>query len=260
MPRPKEVLKRRAWLHRTQPFSHIVARDVFTADFYSELVAHYHEILARGLHQGPTATAGRFARSIVGYDAYGIGFNASTIGPLAFFGSLGWHDMLCGLFNVKATGHINLGAHHHAVGSASGYIHNDFNPTWFPRKDDAGIAFPDPRRCAYKTGAGPLASADKVEIVRAVAMIYFLANDHWVEGDGGETGLFDSAYTSVMAPYLRVPPENNSILLFECTPSSYHAFLHNPGRNRNSIIMWTHRLKSDAISRWPAAALEAWIT
>jgi hypothetical protein len=98
----------------------------------------------------------------------------------------------------------------------------------------------------------------KVQVVRAVAMIFYVANGSWTEGDGGETGLFQSARQSLREPTARIPPEDNSILLFECTPTSYHTFLQNTRRERNSVIMWLHRTKNDAFSRWPEHSLEYW--
>ena len=258
MTNPSDVLTDRAWLRRTKPFPHIVARSIFTDTFYDTLEAEFSDILDRGLCEGQSPRRGMFARSIAGYDAYGVGFDEATGGAFSFFGSSSWHHLMSRLFDVKGTGYVNLGAHHHAIGSASGFIHNDFNPTWFPVNCSDQVAYPNPRLCSYKTGEGPLPATRKVEVVRAVAMIFFLANGNWVEGDGGETGLFDSPTVRQSDAYIRIPPENNSVLLFECTPRSYHAFLHNPGRARNSIIMWIHRSKTDALAHWPAESLEHW--
>ena len=89
-----------------------------------------------------------------------------------------------------------------------------------------------------------------------MAMLFYLCNEGWQEGDGGETGLFESVNS--IEPCITVAPRNNSILFFECTPRSYHSFLANPGLERNSIIMWVHRTMQDAISRWPGDRLERW--
>jgi hypothetical protein len=169
-----------------------------------------------------------------------------------------WHDLLASLFDVVASGHVNLGAHHHQIGSANGWIHNDFNPVWFPSGYAGRPCFPDHERCRYQSGAGSLAAEEKVEVVRAVAMIFYLLNGGWVERDGGETALFQSAKSAIDRPDARIPPLNNSILVFECTPGSYHAFLQNPGRPRNSVIMWIHRSMDDAMARWRATDLQRW--
>lgn len=70
-----DILANRAWLHRSWPFPHFVARDVFMSDFYSALAAQLHTILGRGLSETPGR--GQFSRSIPGYDAYGIGVDQS---------------------------------------------------------------------------------------------------------------------------------------------------------------------------------------
>jgi hypothetical protein len=253
---PAEVIQNRMWSRHEQPFLHIRARKVFSRDFYIALALELRNVLRRGLSEVPTPT--RFSRSIPGYDAYGIGFNETLQGCLSIFVSEKWHDLIAGLFGVKGTGHINVGAHHHRIASADGTIHNDFNPAWFPIISERRVQCPKHQLCAYKTGVGSLPQSQKVEVVRAVAMIYYLANDDWVEGDGGETGLFDSPKAEVGQAQVRVPPENNSILLFECTPHSFHAFMANPVRPRNSIIMWVHSSKEDALLRWREEDLERW--
>jgi hypothetical protein len=258
MVRLADILANRTWLRRNEPFFHVLARDVFTQRFYASVASEYMQILGRRLYEGANGHGEKFSRSIAGYDAYGMGFNQSIKGSLAVFSSPEWQGLMAGLFEVAATGHINVGAHHHVLGSASGWIHNDFNPVWFPRDSNGPIRYPDHRLCAYKTGAGPLPASKKIQVVRAVAMIFYLANDGWIEGDGGETGLYDSRTASAADAHTRVQPYNNSILLFECTPDSYHTFLANPRRARNSIIMWIHHSKEDAIARWPEHELETW--
>jgi Rps23 Pro-64 3,4-dihydroxylase Tpa1-like proline 4-hydroxylase len=79
-------------------------------------------------------------------------------------------------------------------------------------------------------------------------MIYFLDNPNWQRGAGGETGLYAGAYDDVHDPAVAMPPINNSLLLFKCSPRSYHSFISNRQFERNSVIAWYHR---------PRAAVEA---
>lgn len=242
------------WSRQEWPFPYITAKNVFTNEFYRCLALQFHLILQFGLSEKPAH--GRFFR-MVSYDAYGMAFDSSLAGCLTVFTSPTWHDLITGLFGVKGTGHLYIGAHHHTPGSSTGGIHNDFNPAWFPVDGVGRIRFPDHGRCAYTTGAGLLSDSEKALVVRAVAMIFYLDNDGWISGDGGETGLFETK-KPLKGPSARIAPENNSILLFECTPCSYHAFLSNPGRARNSIIAWAHRTKEDALTRWRESDLEKW--
>jgi hypothetical protein len=248
-----DVLAHRMWLRRERPFPHIVARDVFEPAFYGALESHVRQILQDRIIQ---SSAGD--RSIPGYDAYGIGFDESLPDPLGVFLSNDVRDMLCGLFDVEPTPYVFAGIHHHASGSQDGFVHSDYNPVWFPRAPNGRVRCPDQEVCAYKTGEGSLPAAAKVEVVRAVALIFFLLNGGWRSGDGGETGLFADRGASVREPVLRCPPENNSLVMFECTPESFHAFLGGNRRPRTSVIMWVHRAREDAVATYGEDRLERW--
>ena len=256
--KPHEVITRRAWLRRAWPFPHIVARDVFVHEFYSELAVQLGGILARGLTDAPTGSG--FARGMSGYDAYGISITKELGEPLSLFVSAGWRDLMSDLFGIGRTPYVFAGAHHHTPCSADGFIHNDFNPVWFPRAaaQDA-IQVPDAGACDFKTGAGSFSAQEKVQTVRGAVVIFYLLNDGWQQGDGGETGLFRGPDDPHSAPAARCLPENNSLVAFECTPQSYHAFLASR-RPRTSVIMWVHRMPGEAFERHGEERLERWQT
>jgi len=256
MPELGDVLESREWLRRASPFPHVIARNVFRPDFYGELAAQVRALLDLGLSETPDGR--RFSRNIPGYDAYGIGFRAPTEGPAALFLTPAWRDMLAAAFSVGRTPYVFAGAHHHTPGSRNGFVHNDFNPVWFPHANGDGIRAPDQDVCSYKTGSGTLADGEKVEVVRGVALIFYLLNDGWRPDDGGETGLFDSATCDVSHAAVRCAPENNTLVAFECTPRSFHTFLHNPRRPRTTIIMWIHRPLEEAVAKFGASLLERW--
>ena len=249
------VLANRAWLRQAYPFPHITAQGVFTADFYRALADQMTGILSRGLSEAPCRH--RFSRSIPGYDSYGIGFHRPLEGPLSIFLTASWRDMLARLFKVEITPYVFAGAHHHTPGSQNGFIHNDFNPTWFVRAGEQEIQTPDPE-CSYRNGSGRFDQASKIEVVRGAVMIFFLLNDGWRPGDGGETALFSSAASPITDPAIRCPPENNSLVAFECTPHSFHTFLQNTRLPRTSIIMWVHRPLEEAAEKYGRDRLERW--
>ena len=251
----ESILESRTWLRRQRPFPHVLAREVFTPDFYRDLEEQLRSIFAAGLSEVPDRS--RFARNIPGYDAYATGFDAqSTGGPIAVFLSPAWCDLVCGLFGVERTPYVYAGAHHHPAGSPSGFVHNDYNPVWFVRSRDGRIRSPDPTLCAYRTGQGSLPDSEKIQMVRGVTVMFYLMNNGWRQGDGGETGLFCSACDP--APDVTCPPINNSLIAFECTPRSFHTYLTNPSRPRTSIIMWTHRSMADADLAHGINRLERW--
>jgi 2OG-Fe(II) oxygenase superfamily len=252
----EDVLSNRTWLRRQRPFPHVVGDNVFREGFYAALAEQLGDILDRRIRK-PLAS-GPSLRSIPGYDAYGLGFDRAQGGALSLFHTTAWRDLLCGLFEIKATPYVFAGAHYHAAGSQDGFIHNDCNPVWFPVAGSEEIQIPNYAICDYKTGAGPLDSAGKVQVVRGVAMIFYVLNDDWRPGDGGETGLYDSKDSDIGSPIARCCPVNNTLVAFECTPSSFHTFISNQRSPRISIIMWVHRSLEDALERFGADRLERW--
>lgn len=254
---PKDVLSNRAWLSRQRPFPHVVADNVFREDFYVALASQLAEILDRRIRN--PAPSGQPLRQIPGYDAYGFGFDKGGRGALSLFHTAAWRDLLCGLFGINSTPYVFAGAHYHEIGSRDGFIHNDYNPVWFPVARSQQIQIPDYVICDYKTGAGSLESADKIQVVRGVAMIFYILNDGWQPGDGGETGLYYSKQADARFPIARCSPVNNSLIAFECTPSSFHSFISNRRSPRISIIMWTHRSLEDAVAKYGRDRLEHWV-
>lgn len=235
------------WVRHNFPFPFLQARRVFPQNQYNELAD-----AVKGLIDG-----GTMQRSMAGYDALGCGITPTSPSPLPMFCDVPWRDWQSNLFNVSLTPYVSAGIHHHLTGSKSGFIHNDFNPVWFPKAtSDIQIARED--ICTYKFGDGTLADSEKIRVVRGVVMIFYLLNDNWKIGDGGATGLYTSKNSPVRQPVQRCRPVNNSMIMFECTPNSWHTFLSNIVAPRTSIIMWTHRPYDEAISIYGEENLEQW--
>jgi 2OG-Fe(II) oxygenase superfamily len=249
-----ELLANRRWWRHSQPFPHFCARDVLKPEVYLAVEQAFRAVLARGLDEG--VNPNRLSRSARGYDAYAYHFPPNLSGPLALFLSSAWHKLLAAVAGVEATGDVDGGLHYHAVGSGSGRVHNDLNPGYFvaqPRTD--GINPSRPAVCSYHRGS-TRTRAEVLRRVRAVAMIFYLANEPWRAGDGGETALY--AGVDRRTPSALVPPINNSLVLFECTPYSYHTFVQNRRWPRSSIILWLHRTWSAAIGRWGKNSIVLW--
>jgi hypothetical protein len=240
------VLASRRWLRRSWPFEHIVAQHVFVADVYYQLEAAYHDALTRA--------GGR--AYLEAHDISGTTMTEELAPSFQPLTTREWHDLLASLVGVEATGHVACGLHHHEVGSADGFPHNDLNPGWFADDPEAdAIEFAQPNVVSYTTGATGAQAVQPRETVRAVAALYYLANADWRAGDGGATGLYRTQADPPRRPALIVPPLNNSLLVFECTPTSWHGFISNRRHPRNTIIMWLHRRKENAVERWGADAI-----
>jgi hypothetical protein len=251
------IINQRRWQYCARPFPHFVAYDVFNRHFYSELDTAFGELLGRGLSEGKES--GRFSRSISDYDAYAVTFDYGMLPAFQVFISREWHDMLAQLAAIPATGEVSGGFHHHLPGSRSGEIHNDLNPGWFVDSVDIGqLNLSRSDLCDYNTGAVNGSGVQVHESIRALAVLFYLHNDPWREGDGGETGLYEYRRQSVLEPSKAVPPVNNSLLVFECRPNSFHSFIQNRRAARNSMIMWLHRPKRDVVQRWGEEAIIGW--
>jgi hypothetical protein len=230
---------------------------VFTESAYRQFELAFQERLNEGESSVPANE--RFNRDMKGYDAAGISFSPSVSWPFKFFFSRPWHNLLVDLFSVTSTGHVSGGLHHHSIGSASGWVHNDLNPGWFVEyesQDDLIISHRE--ICNYGTGTTSLNGTVTTEVVRAVAVLFYLNNAPWCQGDGGTTGLYQSKADNINCPTVVVPPQNNSLLAFECTPYSFHSFLSNRVHPRNSLNMWLHCPKEQAVARWGDQALVYW--
>lgn len=244
-----DVLAHRRWVRRRAPFPHVVATNVFVADFYDELDREFRRIFA----DHPEA----FQRNMAGYDASGTDLGRYRDGPLGLFVSRPWHDMIAAVAGVDATGDVSANLHHHDPGGASGWPHNDLNPGWFADPSPAAEEVRLTREAGvdYHRGARPNGVAAH-ETIRAVSLLFYLANPPWQAGDGGETGLYRSG--ADRSPAATVAPVNNSLVLFECTPYSWHGFVSNRRHPRNSVVMWLHRRKSEVEQRWGDASIVYW--
>jgi hypothetical protein len=252
----EELLSSRRWGFRRDPFPHFLVQNVFREAVYSQLVAEFQQVLRRGFSE--SVDPDKFSL-VTGYDAYAVGFRSDPTHPFRIFVSRWWHDLIAKVTGVTATGDIRGGLHHHVPGSTNGAIHNDLNPGWFvdaPNED--GINVSNGALCSYHYGTTTNTALKPRESVRAVAVLLYLNNPTWAPGDGGETGLYHGADVPVEKPAVAIPPINNSMLVFECTPFSYHAFLSNLHHPRNSVIMWLHRPAFEAAGLWGDRKIVKW--
>jgi hypothetical protein len=244
-----DMLVHARWSRRTYPFPHLVVEQVFVDAVYRQIVAAFLETLP-GRPRDKRDTQ-RMTYHGENFDAYIMPFTPSLHGALSVFISKAWVDLLARATGVNVTNDVNGALHCHATGSRDGFIHKDLSSCWFvdnPRAD--GVNVSDNAVCNYRTGKTSAAGTVARERVRAVAMIFYLGNALWSVGDGGETGLYRSRHDAVGRPAATVPPVNNSMLVFECTPRSYHSFINNRRNPRSSIALWLHQPKADAVAKW----------
>jgi hypothetical protein len=235
------VLQNEYWPVYHTPFPHILKLRVFTESFYNCLDNAVRELVSRCLSERPDRN--RLSRSIPGYDAY-----CAAVPPRScfqiFFSNL-WRELLSRPFGAPVTQQVSCYIHHHPAGSANGSVHNDLNP---------GPEAPNSGRGESQLLRAPLES----QTVRTIAMIYYVGNEPWAPGYGGATGLYFGQNDAVDDPAKVVPPINNCLLVFECTPKSFHSFISNKVQPRNCIVLWLHRPRADAVLRWGEKAIVKW--
>jgi LPS sulfotransferase NodH len=241
-------LASRRWWVCTTPFRHLRADRVFGPELYEWMAADFRDRLGQGL----------FARDLPGYDAAALTVTAANAGAFSIFASPGWRDLIAAILAPDSTREVNVSLHHHAVGSLSGAPHNDLNPGYFIDDDGSeDIIVADQAVCSYRSGTTP-EQRPVVERVRSVAVIYYVANPDGYPGWGGATGLYARVSDPVDRPMAAVPPINNSLVAFECTPFSFHSFMTNPRFERNCMVMWLHRSKEEVVRRWGGHSIVGW--
>jgi 2OG-Fe(II) oxygenase superfamily len=246
-----EVLDSRRWRLRHYPFKHIWAESVFRRVYYQQMVEEFRHLLSITDGSG-------FRRDMPGYDATECSFRPGYSGAFDPMLSHQLHASVARILGVTITGDINAALHYHAAGGASGQVHNDLNPGWFlsqPSENEVNLS--NNTRCSYRHGTTSELGVDRVELVRAVAVIFYLNNGSWTPGHGGETGLYVNRTDEVAKPAVLIPPMDNALIAFECTPSSYHAYLA-ARTPRSSLALWLHRCKEDAVARWGERSIVYW--
>lgn len=243
----KALIANRSWVRSNQPFPYVVAQDVFVGDVYDRLTAEFNELLAQGT----------FRQQDRNYGALMYEMPADHPGALGIFVSRAWRDVLSHLFGRESISGVSVSLHHHERGSGDGWIHNDLSPAWFARPDDPELTVTSGQDgVPYRSGQAP-AGVPVMAAARSISILYYLANAQWRPGDGGETGLFNGK-RGIKTPTARMPPVNNSLLAFECSPYSFHAYQNNHRSDRNAVVMWLHQSRQKAEEQWGAGSLVEW--
>lgn len=234
------------WCERTYPFRHFVASSVLDSDQYAKVATAFSRIR---LGQDPDRSV-RLSKSRGDYDALSCGVGASIASRFRPLFDRPFLDMLADIVRIKGVPAVDAGLHHVPQGSRSGWIHTDCCSAWFNGDlSSRKILFPDRRMCDYFTGEPKRTDARPIEYVRTATMIFYLQNEGWKQGMGGETGLYPGSKVSYGGEIL-IPPVNNTLVLFECSPHSYHRLIANPGQARNSIVLWLHSTAEEATRKW----------
>jgi len=226
------------WWEYSQPFRHVHITNLLDAAKYRVVTDRFRQV------RSPVRDA--FKARIANYGAHIAAIDetlALDFSPL-FLPS--FIETLYRILKLPSLSRIDGALHHHPPGSVTGWIHTDYCSAWF---DEAVSGrFPNRLTCGYFEGEVKSVTARPVEYVRAATMIYYLDNDDWRPGDGGETAVYSTP--SGAGPMALIAPISNTAVLFECTPHSYHRFIENRRIARNSIVLWLHCTLEEAHARF----------
>jgi hypothetical protein len=240
-----------SWEENSYPFRHWRCSSLLNEDAYSRVCNEFLKILAATDQEASGKL--RFAKNIPKYDAYALAASAELARRFRPFFGDEFSRQIATFLGIPYCARVDGALHSNPPGARTGWIHTDLCSGWFdesnlPCSDD--MLYPDRGRCEYFTGRAKSPGAQPVEYVRIASLLYFLGNDGWREGDGGETGLYAGEHDGPFCRKRLVPPLNNTAVLFLCSPHSYHRFVSNIRNTRNSIVMWLHLDAKSARATW----------
>ena len=218
--RPRDVVV------ETVPFPHFVVDDFFKPEIYQGLSEQFKNIQEKGFLEG-TWSPDYFHRFDIDYDGYVYSPppTLDSSNPTSIFFSLEWNWFFSKIFKQFTAFETMMAFHHHPIGDRTGFVHHDNADKTFSLQMQLSNGV------VYSEGAPPTYQSR-----RKIALLYFLNNDGWEEGDGGEIGLYSADKNELLK---KVAPINNRLLAFQISPLSMHAFQQNH-KERNSIVQWFH--------------------
>ncbi len=242
------------WFEYKIPFRHFRAENVLDAETYSRISKNFVAV-QHGDIKGKNGDVYRLEKLSQNYDALMLGMNEELKNLFEPFFSVDFLTSIAEFLKVPFNFEIDGGLHSNLVNSGTGWIHNDFCNCWFDKNfvREGNLTFPRRDMCDYFTGQQYSEKAKPVKFVRAATLIFYLCNGDWTTGDGGETALYGASQLSDNTIVDLVAPKDNSLILFECSPHSYHRFITNRNKTRNSLILWLHSTPEFSASKWPNA-------
>lgn len=227
-----------------EPFPHVVINNCFKPNVYSDIQESFMQCMREGLSEKPDSS--RFSPFLelqqrgFEYDGYKFVPRPEDNSSLSIFYSVAWSLFFSDLFKQPTGWTTSLAFHHHPAGDRTGFVHHDYAMRYFSLRNrlSNGMIYREQRNN----------SADQTIFghMRSIALLFYLGNEEWKEGDGGGTGLYANKGT---APVKIIEPVNNRLLAFQISPRSFHAFQTNR-TSRASIVQWFHTEPEWCIKRY----------
>lgn len=231
------------WMEHSRPFRHFRAEAVLDPPAYTSFTKNFEHWTA----QCPED----YYAGAANYDAKILTIRPEWHSVIPFL-NCNFLQSLAEFLKLPFVARTDAAFHSHPVGSRTGWVHTDHCPAWFhePATETEGLGVPDRRVCDYFTGEPLCAGANPVAYARAATAIFYFGNDQWQARDGGETELSSTQKLGPRTETDLVPPRSNSLIVFECSPHSYHRFIGNNLFERKSFIFWLHDTLASTKERW----------
>jgi hypothetical protein len=244
------------------PFPHLVIDNYLPSEQYEEFCKTLQKLKNDDFSQSGDASK---LSKMGGYDCYYWLFPKDIPAPLNHFSQKKFIDFIALKFDLKLTPEITVQFNHHPKNSRNGTWHTDYVHCFHTEDDlNEDAARPWYFGCDYLSGTRLAHDCDKKILtrVRAASFLYFLEQDDWQPGDGGETGLgMRSPFNENIELHSGIEPHSNRLLIFECSPQSFHRMLSNTYKDRSLVIGWLHSTVKNAETRhgavpehWPMDA------
>lgn len=227
----------------------MVIEDLFYPTLAANLGYLFHDLIRNAQ---PTGKVGDVGNNVYAALNYTPPVKCIASSDLSVIASLELRSLIAEAFNIRIDENVLIGMHRHNPPSKAGWAHTDFAVVSFPRTQPNlnGVrVFPVDDGCTYADDTAER-QPNAVKTARSLACLYYVANEQWEPGKGGETGVFSNMGERLIA---KIPPKNNSLFVFECSPLSYHAYLGSEHMERNSFIWWYHSDPGYLLDRYSEA-------
>jgi hypothetical protein len=233
----------------SHPFNYLVIEDLFDEGTSFSLAAVFNDLIRSGNQIGKVGEVGELVYDAINFTPK-LEHVRST--PISNVLSFELKNLISEIFDIHLDENIMLGMHRHNPPSKPGWTHTDFAVVSFPNippNHGSLRVFTDGTGCNYSDDSKHR-QPDSIKTARAIACLYYTANQDWTPSLGGETGVYLPDGKTLVAS---IPPKNNSLFAFEISPLSYHAYLGSETMQRSSFIWWYHASPSYLMKRHAAS-------
>jgi hypothetical protein len=218
------------------PFNYLRIENCFDEELSHSMSNVFDVKVAEGKPIGKVGEEDDLVYSAINYTPQLADLLYTSIGSIA---SVQLKNFIGSVFGVSLDENLMIGMHRHNPPSKAGWSHSDFAVVSFPNipcNFSSHRVFTQDYSVNYADDSA-LLQPDTLKTARSIACLYYTASNHWSAGKGGETGLFLPNRETLA---VKVPPRGNSLLAFEISPLSYHAYLGSASMERNCFIWWYH--------------------